>query len=112
MLMFDCTFTGRGRNSTVIRFRRTDTENLVSCNNLANSGYYKLISSNNLITDARLQKSDGRVKVYEIPAGKAEELSTELTPETSFLKTEAVTAAWTDKPAHRRHAGKDFRREA
>lgn len=108
MLMFDCTFTGRGRNSTVIRFRRTDTENLVSCNNLANSGYYKLISSNNLITDARLQKSDGRVKVYEIPAGKAEELSLELTPETSFLKTEAVTAAWTDKPRTVAMPGKIF----
>ena len=108
VLMFDCSFSGRGKDSTVISFAHSATEKLVPCNGFANSKYFKLISSNNRIRSARFYRASCPVKIYNIPAGDRTKRQSGLNASTSFLKTKAIAGAWTDKPHTATIPGKIF----
>jgi len=108
ILMFDCSFKGKRRDSTVIKFVHSATENMVSCNKFANSKYFKLICSNNQIQSAKFYRASSQVKIYNIPVSDKAKRLPKLDAGTSFLKTKAIAGAWTKIPHTTTIPGKIF----
>ncbi len=102
-LIFDTTIEPAPANAAApsIRFRHTETENLVHCNKL--NPDFKLVTANNSFTGG-LQNAQ---RVFDL-SDKSQYPASGLTPQTSFLKTEAVHAVRTDNPKAAVMPGKIF----